>query len=72
MTLDKLNEIVPTCFITETPDSTTRNYRDVGPGPRGVEGRRGYNLTIHHRHFFQNFNIDVLHCLISYANFGND
>lgn len=43
-TLDKLNEIAPTCFITGAhgpKDSTTRNYRDVGPGPqltRGVDG----------------------------------
>lgn len=36
-TLDKLNEIAPTCFIAAAhgpKDSTTRNYRDVGPGPR--------------------------------------
>lgn len=42
-TLDKLNEIAPTCFIAGAHgprDSTTRNYRDVGPGPRlrGVDG----------------------------------
>lgn len=46
-TLDKLNEIVPTCFIAGAhgpTDSTTRNYRDVGPGRAGVDGRRGYNL----------------------------
>jgi len=27
-------------------DSTTRNYRDVGPGLAGVDGRRGYNLKL--------------------------
>jgi len=47
--LDKLNEIVPTCFIAGAhgpADSTTRNYRDVGPGRAGVDGRRRYNLKL--------------------------
>lgn len=39
-TLDKLNEIAPTCFIAEAhgpTDTTTHNYRDVGPGLGGVD-----------------------------------